>query len=312
MTTENKSTHSKRILLLGSTSFTGSHTLNSLKDRYSFRTVGRQADSVDRQFDVYNDDISALSAELDWADVVVNCFSNGDVDSCEVNPQPSAQLNLDFPIALCDFQKKSDFHLVHFSSNAVYDGDNPLYSETSGHHPINTYGRLKSEADNYLKDNSAKLTLLRPITMYGQLLGEQRHNPFSFFFDRLQNNQDIVAVNDVLVNMLHVDVLTQCIEKVIDDSIYEEFNISGDDIVSRFGFVSEIKRHIPSSSSIVTETDSSGFKTAARRPLDTSFDNQKMKSLLGVHPISLSNSIEALVADAISKSLTDDDIRKAA
>ncbi len=112
--------------------------------------------------------------------------------------------------------------------------------------------------------------------------------------------------------MLHVDVLTQCIEKVIDNSIYDEFNISGDDIVSRFDFVSEIKRHIPSSSSIVTETDSSGFKTAARRPLDTSFDNQKMKSLLGVHPISLSDSIEALVADAISKSLTDDEIRKAA
>ncbi|MEM9276956.1 MAG: sugar nucleotide-binding protein [Pseudomonadota bacterium] len=112
--------------------------------------------------------------------------------------------------------------------------------------------------------------------------------------------------------MLHVDVLIQCIEKVIDNNIYDEFNISGDDIVSRFDFVSEIKSHIPSSKSVVTETDSSGFKTAARRPLDTSFDNQKMKSLLDVHPATLSNSIEALVADAMGRSLTADEMRKAA
>lgn len=299
MTTENKSTHLKRVLLLGSTSFTGSHTLNSLKDRYSFRTVGRQASSVDSVFDVYNDDIANLRSDLEWSDVVINCFSNGDVDSCELDPQPSAKLNLDFPKQLCDLQKESGFHLVHFSSNAVYDGDNPLYSEQSDHHPINTYGRLKSEADSYLKDHSERLSLLRPITMYGQLLGNQRHNPFSFFFDRLLNNQDVVAVNDVLVNMLHVDVLTQCIAKVIDDEVYEEFNVSGDNIVSRFDFVNEIKRCIPTSRSKVTETDSSGFKTAARRPLDTSFENQKMKSMLGVHPQELSATIAQLVTDAM-------------
>jgi len=296
---EQQSMKSNKILLLGSTSFTGSHTLNRLKNRYSFRTVGRQAELVDLVFDVSNDSISKLISALEWADIVINCFSNGDVDSCESNPLPSSKLNLEFPKLLCKIQKQHDFHLIHFSSNAVYDGDNPLYSEISEHRPINNYGRLKSEADFYLKNESKRCTLLRPITMYGKLLGDQRHNPFSFFFDRLLNNQDIVAVNDVYVNMLHVDTLINCIEKVIDDQIYGEFNVSGDNIVNRFEFVSQIKRFLPSSTSIITETDSSNFVTPARRPLNTSFNNEKMKSELNVKPIDLNLTIETLVSDAL-------------
>ena len=309
---EQQSMNSKNILLLGSTSFTGSHTLNSLQDRYSFKTVGRNAESVDLVFDVYNDNIATLRPAFKWADVVINCFSNGDVDSCEVNPLPSSNLNLEFPKLLCKLQKEHEFHLVHFSSNAVYDGDNPLYSEESEHRPINTYGRLKSEADFFLNNESKRCTLLRPITMFGKLLGDQRHNPFSFFFDKLLNNQDIVAVNDVYVNMLHVDVLTDCIAKVIDDEIYGEFNVSGDNIVNRFEFVSEIKRHLPSSTSTITETDSTGFVTAARRPLNTSFDNQKMKSVLDVNPMELSSTIEQLVRDALEQADISENVKRAA
>ena len=296
---------SRNILLLGGTSFTGSHILDRLGRRHAFRRAGRDADASDVVFDVHAHDPGSLAAELERADVVINCFSNGDVDSCERNPGPSRRLNLDFPKALCLLQREHDFDLVHFSSNAVYDGDHPLYSETSERLPINTYGRLKSEADRYLQDESERCTVLRPITMFGRLLGEQRHNPFSFFFDKLHRGEDVVAVNDVYVNMLHVDVLVACVAEVLERRVFGEFNISGDDVVNRFEFVSEIKRHLPDSTSTITETDSAGFVTAARRPLDTSFDNALMKTVLGVHPEPLGVTIEALVAEALER--VDDD-----
>jgi len=291
----------KNILLLGSTSFTGSHLLHHLADQYTFRNVGRQEDRVDVVFDIFSDDVEMLKDHLAWADVVINCFSNGDVDSCEENPAPSKKLNLEFPKALCDQQRSNNFDLIHFSSNAVYDGEHPLYSEDHEHLPVNIYGQLKSEADKYLLENSDRCTVLRPITMFGQLLGEQRHNPFSFFFERLINNDDIQAVNDVFVNMLHVDVLIGCVKNVIEKEIYGEFNISGDDVVNRYELVSMVKQYIPESRSVVKETDSSNFVTAARRPANTSFDNHKMKSILGVYPEPLSKTIERLVSEAISQ-----------
>ena len=290
---------SRNVLLLGSTSFTGSHILDQLAERHAFRRVGRDRALADVTFDVHARDPASLAAELDWADVVVNCFSNGDVDRCETDPGPSRRLNLDFPVALARLQPRHDFDLIHFSSNAVYDGETPPYSERSEHRPVNTYGRLKSEADRRLMDESDRCTVLRPITMFGRLLGNQRHNPFLFFFERLRRNENVVAVNDVYVNMLHVDTLVECVQAVLERRAFGEFNVSGDDVVNRFEFVSEIKRLLPSSTSTVTETDSAGFETAARRPRDTSFDNARMKDVLGVRPEPLGTTLEGLVAEAL-------------
>ncbi len=290
----------KNILLLGNSSFTGSHILHNLYDHYSFTRVGRDADLCDVSFDVSTDDISSIDGLLSDADVVINCFSNGDVDSCEVNPNSSRRINLEFPKEICNAQKKHDFHLIHFSSNAVYDGDNPLYSETSDQLPVNVYGKQKSELDQYLNSNSPKYTLFRPITMFGQQLAAKRQNPFPFFLDRLLENKDIVAVDDVYVNMLHVDDLVHCIAKSIDDSIYGDFNISGDDIVNRYEFVSMIKNSLPDCSSTIKKVSSSEFKTAARRPMNTSFDNSKMKSILAVHPQNLSATIGRLVKQSMT------------
>ena len=292
---------SRHVLLLGSTSFTGSHILDRLGARHAFRTAGRDPRAADVEFDVYEHDPHALDAELERADVVVNCFSNGDVDSCETDPGPSRRLNLDFPKALCALQARHDFDLIHFSSNAVYDGEHAPYSETDEHLPVNTYGRLKSEADHHLLAASERCTVLRPITMFGRLLGEQRHNPFSFFFDKLHRGEDVVAVNDVYVNMLHVDTLVDCVDRAMEERAFGEFNVSGDDVVNRFEFVSEIKRHLPASTSTITETGSAGFVTAARRPRDTSFDNARMKAVLGVRPEPLGATIEALVAEALER-----------
>ena len=248
---------------------------------------------------------------MSQATYVINCFSDGDVDSCELNSALSRTLNYTVPSALCDLQKQHDFHLVHLSSNAVYDGETPLYSETSKHKPVNKYGELKSEADRYLLKHSLKCTILRPITMYGQLLGDQRHNPFSFFFGKLQQNEDITAVNDVFVNMLHIDQLISCLDVVLRDGIQGEFNIAGKDIVNRADFVNAIKSWLPDCTSNVHETDSSGFSTPARRPRDTSFDTSKMQQVLGVTPAPLLPTIEKLVERAIQQH-TDLDNAKAA
>ena len=302
---------SGKVVLLGPTSFTGSHLLNQLRGDYEFQTVGRNANHSDIALDVTQNSVTDIASELSQATYVINCFSDGDVDSCEQNSELSRTLNLTVPSALCDLQKKHDFHLVHLSSNAVYDGESPLYSETSEHKPVNKYGELKSEADRYLLKHSPKCTILRPITMYGELLGDQRDNPFSFFFGKLRQNEDITAVNDIFVNMLHIDQLIFCLDVVLRDGIQGEFNIAGKDIVNRADFVNAIKSCLPDCTSNVHETDSSGFSTPARRPRDTSFDTSSMQQVLGATPAPLIPTIEQLVERAIQQH-TDPDTAQAA
>jgi len=284
-----------KIVLLGSSSFTGSSIYTALDSDYQVVRVNRSGEDSEGIFDVVNDPVSALETYVRDASVVINCISNGCVDSCEEDPVGSRIVNLDFVKSLCSLQSEFGFQLIHFSTNAIYDGENPLYSEQSPANPVNKYGEIKHLADNYVESQCENFTILRPITMYGIKTQKQRHNPFSFFYSQLLKHEKIVTVDDVYVNMLNVQDLIRCIKVAVDHSITGTFNISGDDIVNRYDFVSMIKDQVPDSRSVVSKVSSCDFVTAAARPRNTSFDNREMKRVFGIEPESLVSSLEKLV-----------------
>lgn len=288
----------KKVLVLGSSSFTGHYICERMNSEFNIIKVNRSGEDSDLKFDAIHDHISVLEEAIDGIDVVINCISNGDVDSCEKDPEFSKSINYDFVEKLCAMQKKYNFHLIHFSSNAVYNGEEAPYSENSTANAINIYGEIKLKADQFIEQQLTKYTVLRPITMYGVRLGDQRHNPFSFFYEQLLQDKDIVAVDDVYTNMLHVEDLTKCVRSVVNSQIYGTYNISGDDVVNRFEFVSMIRALVPNSKSDIKRVTSDQFKTAAKRPRNTSFDNTAMKEVLGVYPENLNVILQSLVSES--------------
>lgn len=285
----------KNVLILGSSSFTGHYICELLGDEYELVKCNRSGIDVDLQFDVFKNSLEVLDNALARADVVINCISNGDLDACEEDPENSTIINFDLVKGLCHQQIQHGFHLIHFSSNAVYDGENAPYNEASSLAAISRYGKIKIQADEYIQNALNSYTILRPITMFGIRLGDQRHNPFSFFYQQMRANKDIDAVDDVYTNMLHVEDLVACVRSTINSRAYGTYNISGDDVVNRYEFVSIIKNAMPNSLSIVNRVTSEQFKTIAKRPRNTSFDNSKMKSQLGVYPSNIEKTLNRLI-----------------
>lgn len=287
----------KKVLLLGGNSFTGSHIVDKLESKYDILSISRNGDL--NTFDLTLDSINKVENIIidNEIEVVINCISDGNVDSCEVNKDFAKLINLDFVQDLVDIQNKLKFKLIHLSTNAVYDGLKSPYNEISEHSPINYYGKIKSEADSYVISKSKNYCILRPITMYGKKLKSQRDNPFSFFYNQLKNNAKIIAVNDIYVNMLFIDDLISCIDNVISNDVRGVFNISGSDIVNRVEFIKIIKNNLDDSSSYIESVPSSYFNSLAPRPLNTSFDNTKMINELGVVPTHISDAISKLLED---------------
>ena len=281
----------KKVLILGADSFTGSHCKENLT-LFETKTTSRQEETGDFFFDCLNDDISTILKNKNY-DALINCISMGDVDQCEENKSLAKKINYEFVKDLVKKVPKCT-KLIHLSSNAVFDGNKSPYTEMDEKWPINYYGKLKNDADNYIVRHSSNFCILRPITMFGYRLKHQRHNPFSFFFEKLSKNDEIVAVNDVYVNMLNVDYLIQSIEVVISKNLTGEFNISGNDNVNRYEFVNLLKKLMSSESQIISKS-SDEFTSFAKRPKDTSFDNTKMKKELGIYPNSLEIDLRKLI-----------------
>ena len=81
--------------------------------------------------------------------VVVNCAGWTDVDGCELDPELAHLANAQAPGFLREACEEVDAHLVHISTDFVFDGarDEP-YSENCSTGPLNVYGATKLEGES--------------------------------------------------------------------------------------------------------------------------------------------------------------------
>ena len=293
-----------RVILLGYNSFVGvaiSEYFNSIEN-VELTYVGRQESHVHKvvKFEVTNDkstlnnNISNLLTQLnlDIECVLINCISMSDVDKCEVEKESCRVQNSLFVNLLYQNLKQYNFKkLIHLSTNAVYDGGNAPYNEKSICKPVNYYGLVKLEADEFLLNcNDSRIIVVRPITLYGSMATGGSHNPVSLIINKIQNKQSIKLVNDVMVNILYVGDLIKAIGRLISINFTGSINISGDEVYSRYSLGLKISEILNSEVDLIEEVTSAEYKTVANRPLDTSFDNSLMKEN-GIYPKTLKQVI---------------------
>lgn len=297
-----------RLVLLGYNSFVGS----ALSEFYSTKSdveiiyVGRKCSNKLNvvKFEVQNDieqlqsDISSLIHDLhvNSDTILVNCVSMGDVDKCETNKEECRFQNLEFVKQLYLQLAKLNFRkLIHFSTNAVYDGENAPYNELSTCNPVNYYGKIKLTADKYLlEQNDSRVIVARPITMYGKVPPGGRPNPTSMIINQLSNGKHLKLVDDVLVNILYIGDLVRTIDKLVNVDFSGLINISSDEIYSRYDLGLKIAEIMGIDANLIESVTSSEFKTIAPRPLNTSFDNSLMKKF-GIQPMPLSDVVQELL-----------------
>ena len=293
-----------RIIVLGYNSFVGSAIINYFNSMNNIELVcvGRRNSDLHKvvKFEVtddvvlLNNDVSNLivNLDLDSESVIINCISMGDLDKCEMNKDSCKMQNYQFVNILYNHLKNYNFKkLIHFSTNAVYDGNNAPYNEKSKCAPVNFYGLVKLKIDTFLLDQEdSRIIVMRPITMYGKLSPGGRPNPTSMIIEKLKNKQNLRLVDDVLVNILYVEDLVKAIEKLIEKDFSGLINISGNEVYSRYDLGLEIAKLLDMKEELIESVTSTEFKTVANRPLDTSFDNTLMKKN-GIHPRTLKQTI---------------------
>lgn len=81
----------------------------------------------------------------EWApEVIINAAAFTAVDACEKEPDKAFAANALGPRHLAEGARLASAHLVHISTDYVFDGESPSpYVEWDGTHPLSVYGRSK-------------------------------------------------------------------------------------------------------------------------------------------------------------------------
>jgi dTDP-4-dehydrorhamnose reductase len=240
-----------------------------------------------------------MESVFEWAkpDVVIHAAAVGSVDFAERNNDKTKTVNVggtEIVVELCQIYKS---RLVYISSNAVFDGRTPFYSETSPVNPINYYGKLKVDAEKVVRESSIIWAIVRPILMYGWPYQGERDNPVVWWVRSLENGRPIKVVDNVFSKPLAAWSCADVIWAIIRQNRTGIYHVAGRDHISLYQFALLTAAVFGLDASLITPVPDSYFPEIAPRPQDTSFDTTKMETELGVKTVGISDGLFRMKAE---------------
>ena len=238
-------------------------------------------------------------------DVVVNTGGQGNVDFVDGDLESAVEDNVAFPIFLMERCAQSGARLVHFSSNAVYGGDDAPYSEISPAAPVNSYGRLKSQVDTLMRGELARWTILRPTVGYGWHHAFGRGNPISLTIPTMLEGHSSRMVVDQIENPVYAGDVALTFWKMMTCDFSGELNVAGgDDGVSRYEWLRTAAAQFGIPANRVAPARMNDFRSGARRPADTRFDTAKLRAVLGIEPKTVADGAVCMREDSARSPLS--------
>ena len=151
-----------RCLITGASGFLGAAIAERLREESTVTGVGHQQAYEGLRCDLR--DASAVKNLLSETlpDVVVHCAAYRNPDVCAADPAEARRMNVGSIQNLCDLLAPSSY-LVFISSDYVFDGTAPPYTEDSLRSAVNLYGQTKIEGEDIIAQRPNALSLRVPV-----------------------------------------------------------------------------------------------------------------------------------------------------
>lgn len=292
-----------RILITGSNGLLGQKMVMQLqRKRIDFLATSqgknRNPDCPDDRFvsmDITSKDEIERCVDVFQPTCIINTAAMTNVDECEEKPEACQQINVDAVRNLLEVAAENHIHLIHLSTDFVFDGSNGPYKETDARNPLSTYARSKAESEDLLTQSTYKnWAILRTIIVFGQGHNLSRSNIVLWAKEALQKGQELKIVNDQFRAPTWADDLAwACIQTALlkQKGVY---HISGPETFSIFEMVLRIADFYELDKSKLIAVSSTTLNQKAKRPLRTGFILDKAKRDLKYDPLTFEESLTRL------------------
>lgn len=265
-----------RVLIVGGSSLLGKYLTKTKPTWVTNLSCTWYANHIDG----YQLDISVKSQvgyilQTTKPDLVINCAAIGSVDFAQDNYKAVYDTNV---IGLENLIKESyKARLIHISSNAVYGGDKPPYTEDSVQKPVNLYGRIKHLSEQSLMIHP-DWVIIRPYMLYGWPYPYGRGNWVKMIVEKLQNNEQINLVNDVYWQPTYVEDVAQAIwQLALNSNPKQSYNVAANNSMTLFELGLIIADIWGLDVSLIKAIKSSDLVGVAPRPKNTRYDLTKIE-----------------------------------
>jgi dTDP-4-dehydrorhamnose reductase len=214
-------------------------------------------------------------------DAVIHAAAVSDPNYCEIRASESRRINVPASEHIACLCKKYGSRCAFTSTDLVFDGNSPPYSEQNTLSPISEYGRQKAEAEVLMGRAYTGMLICRMPLMFGDHPGPAKSfiqpmienfraaKEMSLFFDEFRTP---VSGRDAALGIL-----------LLLEHHSGVFHLGGKTSISRYEFGMALGKCLGLKSIAIHPISQKDIKMAAMRPRNVSLDSSKAMSF-GYNP----------------------------
>jgi len=301
-----------RIMITGSNGLLGQKLVHLLRDKSGVTLLatarGDERMSHKSGYNYRSLDITDRSAILDCFEdfkptAVINTAAMTNVDACESEIEACHAINVEAVSYLLEASQLHDTHLIHLSTDFVFDGEAGPYRESDIPNPLSEYARSKYKAEQLLLNSGyANWAVARTIIIYGVGENMSRSNVVLWAKDSLQSGKTIDIVDDQVRSPTLAEDLALGCWGIAEHKATGLYHLSGPEVMSIYEMVLQIADYYGLDSSLVRPVQTDALGRPAARPPRTGFIIDKARADFRYTPRSLKEGLALLDKQLATKS----------
>lgn len=224
-------------------------------------------------------------------DAMIHAAAESNPNFCQLNPAESRAINVEATVNLASLCADMRIPFVFISSDLVFDGLKPPYTEKDDPSPISIYGEQKVEAERAVLQIYPQALVCRTALMFGDT------GPgAASFIQPLINSMKEGRQLDLFIDEYRTPVSAVNAAQGILLALSKTngiLHIGGPERICRFDFAQLLRDVIGAQNAKLCPRSRQSIEMPAPRPADVSLDSSKAMAL-GFKPGSLRNELERL------------------
>lgn len=223
-------------------------------------------------------------------DAIIHTVALTDVDRCEREPEYAMALNTDLSAAVAAFARRHDIHLVHISTDHIFDGREGDYTETSTARPMNAYARTKLAAEERILQAGTQSAIVR-TDFFGFSLRD-RPDLAGWVCSALARREPIRLFHDARFSPLLANALVSALIEIVDRHLTGVLHVAAADGCSKeeFGRLLAHAFQLSTNSIMSISLDDAGL--TAPRPKDITLNTSATRTRLSTPLPTVAQNIE--------------------
>lgn len=228
--------------------------------------------------DLANEQSLRRAVEDAQPNIVLHAAALASHEACEANPELARRLNVEGTRALAQAAASVGALFIYVSTDAVFDGVEGNYSESSPTNPFSIYGKTKLEAEGLVLSYANSLVIR--TNFFGWSPSGER-SILEFFVNNLSQRNAVKGFTDFTVSSIYVRHLVDVIATIAGSDYRGLLHVAAHNALTKYQFGVSVAQAFQLDDDLIIPTSSTAVGLTTSRSRDLSLDVSRAERLMG-------------------------------